>query len=160
MLIDVYECTSSPCQHGATCVDDVNGYTCICADGWTGLLCETSKYYSIFFKWLLGHYKRFIKHETVVLLHTNVYTETGIFLLFRYRRMQFIPMSTWCHMCGWCQWIHLYLCWWMDWSTLWNKYVLLYWQLGHYDRNFNYKILILPRPSFKKDHGACLNLYV
>ena len=52
---DIKECISSPCQHGATCVDDVNGYSCICADGWTGVFCETSKYYSAVRKWQLHH---------------------------------------------------------------------------------------------------------
>jgi len=38
---DINECSSDPCQNGATCKDDVNGYACGCADGYTGTLCET-----------------------------------------------------------------------------------------------------------------------
>ena len=42
--IDVDECTSSPCQNGGNCSDGVNGYTCVCVDGYTGDECETSKF--------------------------------------------------------------------------------------------------------------------
>ena len=40
---DIDECASHPCQNGGTCVDEVNGYTCNCDPGWTGLHCETSE---------------------------------------------------------------------------------------------------------------------
>ena len=30
---DIDECSSDPCQNGATCNDEVDGYTCECADG-------------------------------------------------------------------------------------------------------------------------------
>ncbi len=42
-LSDIDECASNPCEHGGTCVDDVNQYTCDCDPGWTGDHCETSK---------------------------------------------------------------------------------------------------------------------
>ena len=70
-FLDIEECTSSPCQHSATCVDEVNGYSCICVDGWTGLLCETSKYYSFFRKCQLGHYKRIINYKLVIFPQTK-----------------------------------------------------------------------------------------
>jgi hypothetical protein len=34
------ECESSPCTNGATCVDAVAAYTCECAEGWTGTICD------------------------------------------------------------------------------------------------------------------------
>jgi hypothetical protein len=43
MIADVDECASSPCQYGGTCVDGINGYTCNCAPGYTGVKCETGK---------------------------------------------------------------------------------------------------------------------
>ena len=35
------DCESSPCQNGGVCSDDVNGYTCSCADEYYGPMCAT-----------------------------------------------------------------------------------------------------------------------
>jgi len=43
ILPDIDECASRPCQHGGTCVDNVNKYTCYCAVGYTGYVCRTGK---------------------------------------------------------------------------------------------------------------------
>ena len=40
---DIDECTSVPCQNGGTCIDQVNGYLCQCAPGYTDLQCQTGK---------------------------------------------------------------------------------------------------------------------
>ena len=40
---DVDECVSAPCQNGATCIDQVNGYLCQCAPGYTDLHCQSGK---------------------------------------------------------------------------------------------------------------------
>ena len=42
-VLDVDECASDPCQNGGNCTDGVNGYTCVCVDGYTGDKCETSR---------------------------------------------------------------------------------------------------------------------
>ena len=39
-IFAVNECTSGPCQNGATCRDDFDGYICACALGYSGGLCE------------------------------------------------------------------------------------------------------------------------
>ena len=38
---DINECSSAPCLNGGSCVDHVNGYTCSCVPGYTGVHCET-----------------------------------------------------------------------------------------------------------------------
>ena len=44
LLSDVNECESAPCMFGATCHDDINGYHCSCAHGYTGVHCETGEF--------------------------------------------------------------------------------------------------------------------
>ena len=39
MLPDVDDCSTSPCENGATCVDEHGGYTCQCTDQWLGDNC-------------------------------------------------------------------------------------------------------------------------
>ena len=41
IVTDIDNCgTSSPCQNGGTCEDQVAGYTCLCADGYEGDNCD------------------------------------------------------------------------------------------------------------------------
>ena len=37
---DVDECQSNPCLNGATCLDGVNSFTCLCLPSYAGELCE------------------------------------------------------------------------------------------------------------------------
>uniref|UniRef100_A0A3P8TB23 Crumbs cell polarity complex component 2b n=1 Tax=Amphiprion percula TaxID=161767 RepID=A0A3P8TB23_AMPPE len=37
---DVPECASDPCQHGATCLEGINRYTCLCWPGYEGENCQ------------------------------------------------------------------------------------------------------------------------
>ena len=38
---DILECRSSPCTNGGTCMEMLDGYQCQCANGFTGVNCET-----------------------------------------------------------------------------------------------------------------------
>lgn len=40
--VEINECASNPCQHGATCHDTQAAFQCQCAPGYTGLLCQVS----------------------------------------------------------------------------------------------------------------------
>jgi len=50
LCVDINECASSPCQNGGTCTDAVNSYTCTCAAGYDGALCQNSTYIFKFLK--------------------------------------------------------------------------------------------------------------
>ena len=41
--LDTDECSSNPCQNGATCNGFVNEFNCTCAAGYEGTLCETGE---------------------------------------------------------------------------------------------------------------------
>ena len=36
------ECQSDPCQNGATCLDRLNQFQCVCVPGYSGRLCESN----------------------------------------------------------------------------------------------------------------------
>lgn len=40
--MDIDECASNPCQHGGTCTDRLNAYSCKCVPGYAGVNCETN----------------------------------------------------------------------------------------------------------------------
>lgn len=39
-LADIDECLSSPCLNGATCLDAIDAFTCLCLPSYGGDLCE------------------------------------------------------------------------------------------------------------------------
>ena len=45
LIPGIDECASQPCQHGGTCFNQLSKYTCTCASGYEGAICETGKSY-------------------------------------------------------------------------------------------------------------------
>lgn len=43
MLSDGDQCQSNPCKHGGTCRDGIGGYTCTCAEMYSGTNCQTGE---------------------------------------------------------------------------------------------------------------------
>ena len=44
LFSDMNECASSPCMHGATCVDQISMYTCQCLPGYIDTNCQTGNF--------------------------------------------------------------------------------------------------------------------
>ena len=40
---DINDCANNSCLNNATCIDQINGYTCNCSIGFTGAFCETGE---------------------------------------------------------------------------------------------------------------------
>ena len=40
VLKDIDECANHTCQHGGSCIDGVNNYSCNCLSGFMGDRCE------------------------------------------------------------------------------------------------------------------------
>ena len=41
--LDINDCAKNPCQNHGACIDGVNRYTCRCAAGFIGSVCQTSE---------------------------------------------------------------------------------------------------------------------
>ena len=67
---DVDECSSSPCQNGAACVDGVNLYTCTCLPGYEGAQCETSKRQSLA---LSLHFIQLYQYQAMKFFYINLF---------------------------------------------------------------------------------------
>ena len=39
-MTDIDDCVASPCKNNGTCVDQVDGYICLCDDGYEGDNCD------------------------------------------------------------------------------------------------------------------------
>ena len=44
-VADIDDCASALCLNGATCIDGVASYTCICPPGKSGIACEIGEYF-------------------------------------------------------------------------------------------------------------------
>ncbi|XP_063965287.1 mucin-2-like isoform X1 [Lytechinus pictus] len=42
VCVEIDECSSNQCQNNATCVDQINGYLCECAEGFNGTNCDNN----------------------------------------------------------------------------------------------------------------------
>ena len=42
-VADINDCLGDPCQNQGTCVDGINGFQCICREGWEGTFCHISE---------------------------------------------------------------------------------------------------------------------
>ena len=45
-ISDIDDCVGIICQHGGTCRDGINTFTCDCVAGYEGPTCEMSKWWS------------------------------------------------------------------------------------------------------------------
>ena len=74
ILSDIDECLTEPCQHDGTCTDGINGYTCTCQNGYTGVNCGTGKLWKKGFKVQKGNkikFKSFLSEKRASLLNAH-----------------------------------------------------------------------------------------
>ena len=75
VLVDIVECSSSPCENGAMCTDAVEGYACACIAGYTGIQCETGERMGLSNTYNLGKCSK--GELSVKLGYTKVLISTG-----------------------------------------------------------------------------------
>lgn len=46
IFVDIDDCQPDPCMHGGVCKDGINSFTCGCAHGFKGDICEISMFYN------------------------------------------------------------------------------------------------------------------
>lgn len=46
LFLDTESCSSSPCLHNGTCINELGYYNCVCEQGWEEKNCDIGKYYS------------------------------------------------------------------------------------------------------------------
>ena len=107
-ILDIDECSTNPCNNGATCTDGINAYTCTCLVGYTGTDCQTG----IFNKNYFFLYKRIFRQYTSTKMFTSVQVVTIPLLHCRHKRMFSQSLSKWSHLYRWSKYVHMYLrCW-------------------------------------------------
>ena len=68
IVVDTDECASNPCQHGGSCSDEVNKFSCSCANGYEGATCQTGR--------LLFSSRRYHSHGRI--LYSQVYLDDSL----------------------------------------------------------------------------------
>ena len=43
LILDIDDCADAPCANDGTCFDEVNGFSCECAPGYSGIDCSDGK---------------------------------------------------------------------------------------------------------------------
>ncbi|RWS11455.1 cubilin-like protein, partial [Dinothrombium tinctorium] len=41
--VDINDCKNNPCKNGGTCIDQQNGFLCVCSSEWQGITCEETR---------------------------------------------------------------------------------------------------------------------
>ena len=77
---EIDECSSTPCQNGASCIDQVNSFSCNCTDGHEGTRCEIGKL--DYFLTRLIYFVHTVQHSTLYKIGVHVIYEYEPFYCF------------------------------------------------------------------------------
>lgn len=58
LFSEIDNCLNNTCENGASCLDGIESYTCVCADGWEGPFCQRSNYALVIVFCVGGRVKR------------------------------------------------------------------------------------------------------
>ena len=47
IILEIIDCSSSPCLNGGHCHHEINDFNCTCRPGYTGKTCETGKVHNV-----------------------------------------------------------------------------------------------------------------
>ena len=115
---DVNECASTPCLNSATCLNGDGEFSCICRDGYEGLLCQTGNSYIC----LLRHSKRLFRIGTFC--NRTWFVLVVLAICCRYQRMSLGTVSERSHVSERDWQVLVQVLAWLCWRQLWTKYVL------------------------------------
>lgn len=112
IVLDIDECLSEPCLNGANCTDAVNSYSCTCAAGYTGEICETgSIQFTVGARLLLRRCTTLTPRSRI---HHCAWDD-------RDRRVRKQPLPERSHMQGSCQRLYMFMSWWIHGHQLRNR---------------------------------------
>ena len=79
LISDIDDCSPNQCQNSGTCVDGVDSFSCTCAVGYEGDLCETSEWKAIILVIYSGHIKFHVQQDSIHVLEMYFFCKWSLY---------------------------------------------------------------------------------